>query len=166
MGIANIGTVLISLCCSFFAAYLAHLFASSRNKKNELVKFQIQSYSDFLAAASRLAVMRRTGDVTNDNINLAALHDAKSRIITCGNPDVVDSLITFWDNGGTLEKESEILAYRDLTQIMRKSLGFQKNDLRVIDLEKGLTSGRTISDALFKLEPSSYAYKVEKTGKF
>jgi hypothetical protein len=167
MGIANIGTVLISVCCSLFAVYLAHLFASSRNKKNDLTKFQIQSYSDFLAAASRLAVLRRVrrdGDLTNDSINLAALNDAKSRIITCGDPDVVQSLMHFWDNGATLEREPEILAYRNLTQVMRSSLGFKKNDLLRIDFNEGYKKGKNITDVLFKLEPSSYSFKAEKDG--
>lgn len=164
MGIANIGTVLISVCCSLFAVYLAHFFASSRNKKNELIKFQIQSYSDFLAASSRLAVLRRDGDITNDNITLAALNDAKSRIITCGDPDVVQSLMHFWDNGATLEREPEILAYSNLTQVMRASLGFKKNDLLRIDFNEGYKKGKNITDVLFKLEPSSYSFKVEKDG--
>lgn len=137
------------------AAFITHYLATTRNRKSELLKFQIQSYSDFLAAASRLAITRRLGDVTNKNIDLATLNDAKSRIITCGEPEVVKSLIRFWDKGATLEREQEILAYRTLTQIMRSSLGHRKNDI----LDLGIT------DALFKLEPSNASYRAESTAK-
>jgi hypothetical protein len=150
-------TVLVSVFCSLFAVHLAHRYALSRNTNHELIKFQIQSYSDFLAAASRLAIMRRTGDITNDNMNLAALNDAKSRIVTCGDPDVVQSLIEFWNNGATLEGEPEILAYRNLTQVMRSSLGFRKYDLIRTDAEKDSLEQKTITDVLFKLEPAIYS---------
>lgn len=143
-------TIIISFICSIIAAFIVHYLANSRNKHSELLKFQIQSYSDFLAAASRLAVSRRLGDVTNENVDLVALNDAKSRIITCGSPEVISALIHFWDKGATLEGESELLAYRDLIQVIRSSLGHKNMD--IFDLK--------ISDALFKLEPSSYSFRA------
>ncbi|MGB0836265.1 MAG: hypothetical protein ACPGR2_17280 [Psychrobium sp.] len=145
-------TILISFISSIIAAFLAHFFATTRIKKNELLKFQIQSYSDFLAAASRVAVSRRLGCSTNENADLVALNDAKSRIITCGNVEVVEALIHFWEKGGTLEREQEILAYKNLTQLMRSSLGHTKHDM--FDLE--------VSRALFKLEPSSFSFRAKE----
>lgn len=147
-------TVFISFISAIIAAFITHYLATARSKKNELLKFQIQSYSDFLAAASRLAVSRRLGDITNENVDLAALNDAKSRIITCGEPEVVKSLIRFWGEGATLEREQEILAYWRLTQIMRSSLGHKKNDI----IKLGIT------DALFKLEPSTVSVRAESAG--
>lgn len=145
-------TILISFTSSIIAAFLAHFLATTRSKRSELLKFQIQSYSDFLAAVSRLAVSRRLGNSTNENVDLAALNDAKSRIVTCGNVEVVEALIHFWDKGGTLEREQEILEYKNLTQLMRSSLGHKKHD--IFDLK--------VSDALFKLEPSSFSFRAQK----
>ena len=145
-------TILISFISSIIAAFLAHFLATTRTKNSEILKFQIQSYSDFIAAASRVAVSRRLGSSTNENVDLVALNDAKSRIITCGNVEVVEALIHFWDQGGTLEGEQEILAYKNLTQIMRSSLGHKKHDM--FDLK--------VSNALFKLEPSSYSFRAEQ----
>lgn len=142
-----------SVIAAFIAAFIAHYLATSRMKKNDLSKFQVQAYSDFLATASRLAVSRRLGDTTNENVDLGALNDAKSRIIISGHPEVVKALIHFWDQGATLEREQEILAYKRLTQIMRTSLGHKEHD--IYDLK--------VSDALFKLEPSNYSFKAENT---
>lgn len=143
-------TILISFISSLIAAFLAHYLATSRMRKSDLSKFQIEAYSDFLGAASRLAVSRRLGDSTNETVDLGVLNDAKSRIITCGHREVVEALIHFWEKGATLEREQEILAYKHLTQIIRTSLGHKKHDM--YDLK--------ISDALFKLEPSSYSFRA------
>jgi len=145
-------TILISIISSIIAAFLAHYLATSRSKSSELLKFQIQSYSDFLAAASRLAVSRRLGDTSNENIGIIELNDAKNRIITCGHIEVVKALIHFWDMGATLEREDEILAYTTLTQVMRSNLGHKRYDL--FDLK--------VSKTLFKLEPSSFSYRASK----
>jgi len=48
---------------------------------------------------------------------------------------------------------------------MRSSIGFEKHDLIKIDLEKGYEQGKTITDVLFKLAPSSYSCKSEKKQK-
>jgi len=145
--------VLISFISSIIAACMAHYFATSRIQKNELSKFQIQAYSDFLIATSRLAVARREGDTTNENIDIAALNDAKSRVIVCGHREVVQAMLKFWRAGTTLELESGILAYSNMVQIMRESIGHKKHDLHDLD----------ISDAIFKLQPSNYSYKAEKS---
>jgi hypothetical protein len=141
-----------SVIAAFIAAFVTHYLATSRMKENDLSKYQVEAYSDFIAAASRLAVSRRLGDSKNENVDLGALNDAKSRIITSGHLDVVKALIHFWEQGATLEREQEILAYKNLTQIMRSSLGHKKND--IFDLK--------ISDALFKLEPSSFSYRANR----
>ncbi|WP_415884737.1 hypothetical protein ACMXYO_08685 [Neptuniibacter sp. QD37_6] len=146
-------TVVISLISSLIAGFVAHYLATSRNQAGELLKFQIQSYSDFIGAASRLAVSRRLGSTVSEEEDLVVLNDAKSRIITCGHPDVVEALIHFWEKGATLEREQEILAYKKLTQVMRASLGHKKFDL--FELE--------VSNALFKLEPSSYSYRAKQS---
>ena len=120
--------ILIPIVSALIAAFLAHYLAESRMRKADLLKFQIQSYSDFLAASAKLATARRTGDTSNENIDLASLNDAKSRVITCGDTEVVESLIIFWRKGGTLEKEQEILAYKSLINTIRTKLGHNKNE--------------------------------------
>jgi hypothetical protein len=89
----------------------------------------------------------------NNTADLAALNDAKSRIITSGHPEVVSALTDFWEKGATLEREHEILAYKRLIQVIRLSLGHKKNDL--FELK--------ISNVLFKLEPSSFSYRAKQS---
>ncbi len=145
-------TIIISIISSILAAFLAHYFATTRLKINELKKFQLLAYSDFIGAASRLAVLRRLGNTGSENDELAALNDAKNRIIVSGSTLVVSEVIKFWERGATLEREQELLAFKCLLQEIRKSLGHKKNDL--IDLD--------ISNALFKLEPSYYSFRAER----
>jgi len=144
--------VLVSFFCSMLAAFIAHYLSSSRNQRSELLRFQIQSYSDFLSAASKLSVARRLGDTSNEESTLALLNEAKTKIITCGDSNVVDALISYWEAGGTLEREQEIIAYNALIREIR--LGLNVHDNRSLMNE--------ISDTLFKLEPSSFSYKASK----
>ena len=74
--IENLMTIIVSLISSVIAAFLAYYLATLRMKRAELSKFQIEAYSNFTAAAARLAVARSTGDTTDENIDLAALNDA------------------------------------------------------------------------------------------
>ncbi len=142
-------TIAISILSSFIAAFLAHFFATNRMQKMDLSKFQLAAYTDFLGAASRLAVSRRLGETENKVNDLAILNDSKNRILICGDRLVVEALIEFWKLGATLEGERELLAFDNLLQLIRKSLGHKKHD--VIDLD--------LTDTLFKLEPSSYSFK-------
>ena len=141
-----------SIIAAFVAAFVAHYLATSRMRQNELSKFQMGAYSDFITSASRLAVARRLGDSSNQISDLSALNDAKSRIITSGHPEVVRALIQFWEEGATLEREGEILAYNRLVAVIRKNLGHKSHD--IYDLQ--------VSNALFKLEPSSYSFHGDK----
>ncbi|EPB6938860.1 hypothetical protein ACRRN1_003576 [Proteus mirabilis] len=69
------------------------------------------------------------GSSTNESIDLVALNDSKSRIITYDSAEVVEALILFWEKDGTLEKEQKIMAYKKLTQLMRSSLGYKQYDI-------------------------------------
>ena len=149
-------TIILALISSIIGAFIAHYLATFRMKKSDLSKFQIEAYSDFLEASAKLSIARRLGDRSNGNVDLAALNNAKSRIIACGDFEVVEALVHFWDQGATLELEHEILAYTRLIYVIRAKLGHKKHDL--FDLK--------ISNTLFKLEPSSYSYRAEnKTNK-
>ena len=109
---------------------------------------RLDAYSDFLKAISFLVSARRSGRIQDEISELGALNDAKSRICVCADAGVVEALESFWLQGGTLEKEQEILAYTRLCRMMRESLG--KDDL---SLEIRL------SDILFRLEPSTFSYR-------
>ncbi|EAR62036.1 hypothetical protein [Neptuniibacter caesariensis] len=148
-------TVVISLISSLIAAFIAHYLATSRNQAGELLKFQIQSYSDFIGAASRLAVSRRLGNTDSEEADLVALNDAKNRIITCGHREVVEALLHFWEQGATLERENELLAFKNLTQVMRSALGHKSHDLFELDIGNGL----------FRLEPSNFSYRAKESAK-
>lgn len=54
-----------SVFAAFIVAFMAHHLATSRMKKSDLSKFQVEAYSDFIAAVSRLAVSRSLGDTMN-----------------------------------------------------------------------------------------------------
>lgn len=147
--IASIGASLIT---GFCAGLVAHKLASKRNRENDLSKFRLQAYSDFIGSASKIAASRRMGNVESDLEDISKMNDAKNRIILSGEKAVIESMIKFWKRGGTLEKESELLAFRDLTNNMRESLGHDRRDLFGIEL----------TDTIFQLEPSSYSFRAEK----
>lgn len=146
-------TIFISILSSFIAAFLAHHLATSRMRLSELSKFQSSAYSDFLGASARLAVARRLSDTSNENIDLAALNDAKARIIICGDREIVEALAKFWELGGTLESESEILAFNNLIKIIRNRFGHNAHDIQDLN----------ISNSLFKLEPRSFSFKAAQS---
>lgn len=145
-------TIAISFICSLIAAFIAHYLSTTRMRKNDLSKFQLTAYSDFIGAASRLAVSRRVGNTNHEIEDLAVLNDAKNRIIISGDRIVVEALIEFWKRGATLEREGEIVAFNHLSSVIRKSLGHKQHD--IIDLG--------VSNTMFKLEPSNYSYKASQ----
>ena len=142
-------TIAISILSSIIAAFLAHFFATNRMRKMDLSTFQLAAYTDFLGAASRLAVSRRLGNTENEINDLAMLNDSKNRILVCGDRSILEALIKFWELGATLEGERELLAFNNFLQLIRESLGHKKYD--VIDLN--------LTATLFKLEPSKYSFK-------
>lgn len=147
--IVSIGASLITGFCT---GLVAHRLATKRNRENDLSKFRLQVYSDFIGSASMIAASRRIGS-TDDNLeDLSKMNDAKNRIILSGDKAVIESILLFWKRGGTLEKESELLAFRDLITVMRESLGHDRRDLLGVEL----------TDTMFQLEPSSYSYRAEK----
>jgi len=149
----DIASVGASLITGFCAGLVAHKFASKRNRENDLAKFKLQAYSDFIGSASKVAASRRIGNVESDLEDLSKVNDAKNRIILSGDRAVIESMIRFWECGGTLEKESELLAFRDLTNSMRESLGHDRRDLLGVEL----------TGTMFQLEPSLYSYRAEKS---
>ncbi len=149
----DITSIGASLITGFCAGLVAHKFASKRNRENDLANFKLQAYSDFIESASKVAASRKMGNVESDLEDISKMNDAKNRIILSGEKAVIESVIKFWERGGTLEKESELLAFRDLTNNMRESLGHDRRDLFGVEL----------TDTIFQLEPSSYSYRSEKS---
>jgi hypothetical protein len=144
---------LSSLVAAFFAAFITHFLATERMRKNDLSKFKLAAYSDFLGAASRLAVARRIGDTSSEVEDLAVLNDSKNRILIGGDRVVVEALIEFWQQGATLEREQEIIAFNNLSSVIRQSLGYKAHDI----------SDLNISNSIFELEPSSYSHRACKS---
>lgn len=93
--------------------------------------------------------MGHTADELDELDELAALNDAKTRICICAEASVVEALVEFWENGGTLEQESEILAFTRFCMRVRESLGYTRYDIH----------GLNISKTLFKLQPATYSFK-------
>ena len=145
---AAFATVL-SLFSAMIVAVIGHLLNERRNRRDDLAKFRLRAYTDFIHAASRLITARRLGEVENQREQLAALNDAKARICICADSPVVEALSQFWLSGGTLEKESEVLAFTRLCTKMRESLGNRRHDMTKFSL----------SDTLFHLEPSSFSFR-------
>jgi len=109
---------------------------------------RLNAYRDFIRATSHLVAARRAGRTSDELQELGALNDAKTRICICSERPVVEALERFWLQGGTLEKEQEILAFTHLCRAMRASLG---NERLPLDIR--------LSDVVFRLEPSTYSYR-------
>jgi hypothetical protein len=145
-------SAVLSLITAVIVAVMGHLLSARRDRRNQLAELRLNSYSDFIQAAVRLAAARRLGKTRDEHEELGTLNAAKTRICVCGDAPVVEALTKFWQAGGTLEQESEILAFTRLCTRMRESLGNARHDLGMIEM----------SDTLFRLEPSSYSYRAER----
>jgi hypothetical protein len=141
-------TALIALVTGLIGAVFGHLLAERKSRRDELAKMRLDAYGDFIRATSHLVAARRTGRTNDEPQELGALNDAKARICICSDGAVVEAMERFWLQGGTLEKEQEILAFTALCRAMRASLG---NERLGFDIR--------LSDVLFKLEPSTYSFR-------
>jgi hypothetical protein len=139
---------MLSLISGFIGIVVGHVLSEKKSRNDELAKMRLDAYTDFLKATSLLVSARRSGRTQDEVTELAALNDAKARICVCADAGVVEALEKFWLQGGTLEKELEILAYTGLCRAMRKSLGRDRLGYEI-----------RLSDILFRLEPSTYSYR-------
>jgi len=142
---------ILSLITGLVGAVFGHLLSVRKSRRDELAGMELCAYSDFLKAISNLVSCRHIGRIDNDPSDLAVLNDAKIRICVCASSAVVEALENFWLQGGTLEREREIIAFTKLCRAMRESLGNNQLSYEV-----------KLSDILFKLEPSTYSHKAEK----
>ena len=126
---------------------VGHYLSERKSRNDELANLRLESYKDFIYSASVLFSARRSGRIQDEIKELGALNDAKTKICICASPEVVECLGKFWLQGGTLEKEQEILAFTRLCRAMRESLGSQKLPFEI-----------ELSNILFRLEPSTYSY--------
>ena len=147
--ISILASSLLSLLTAVLVAVLSHLFTSKRQRRNELAEIRLKAYIDFINATARLSVLRRRGAVKDDIEDLAILNGAKAVICICGHKEVIKELTEFWQQGGTLEKESELLSLKSLCFKMREGLGCDWKEIALLE----------ISDTLFKLEPSNFSFK-------
>jgi len=121
-------------------ALLQAFFNRKNQKAHHLSELQNSAYSDFLNAASKIAVAQRNDQrnlVTNELSNLA---DAKARICVYGDSNVVNHLASFLREGGTLQTEQEILSFTRLCLEIRKSVGMEDKDLIGSDISQLLFS--------------------------
>lgn len=139
---------LLALVTGLIGAFFGHMLTERKSRRDELAKMRLEAYGDFIRATSHLVAARRAGRAKDELLELGALNDAKARICICSEAPVVAALESFWLQGGTLEKEQEILAFTHLCRAMRSSLG---SDRLGFDIR--------LSDVLFKLEPSTYSYR-------
>lgn len=142
---------LMSLITGLIGAVFGHVLSERKSRNDELAKMRLNAYSDFLRATSHLVSARRAGRTQDQLVDLGSINDAKARICVCADAPVVEALAQFWLQGGTLEKEQEIITFAHLCRAMRKSLG---RDCLPFDVQ--------LSDILFKLEPSTYSYKSSR----
>jgi hypothetical protein len=148
----TISVAFLSLVSVGIGALITHFLTHHRSRLEDLAAFRLKAYGDFIGASSVLIAARRMGRIEDEIDELAKLNDAKARICICAEPPIIEALSEFWKSGGTLELEHEILAFTRLCMRIRESLGNKKNDILSSD----------ISDTLFKLEPSTYSYKLKK----
>jgi hypothetical protein len=147
-------TALLSIIAALIGAIFGHNLSERKSRNDELAKMRLDAYNDFLRSISQLVTARRTGRTQDESEELAILNDAKARICVCAEAPVVEAMEEFWLQGGTLEKEHEVLAFSRLCRAMRASLG---RDLLSPDIR--------LSEILFKLEPSTYSYRVARETK-
>lgn len=140
---------ILSLISGLVGTIFGHVLSERKSRNDELAKMRLDAYTDFLKATSLLVSARRSGRTQDAVAELGALNDAKARICVCADAGVVEALESFWLQGGTLEKEQETLAYTQLCRAMRESLGRNR-----------LAYDIRLSDILFRLEPSTYSYRV------
>ena len=140
---------LLSITSALIVAILSHVFSTKRKRRDELAELRLKAYVDFINSASRLVAARRMGRTADELDELAALNDAKTRICICAEIPVVEALAEFWEHGGTLERESEILAFTRFCMRVRESLGYTRYDIHDLN----------ISNTLFKLQPATYSFK-------
>jgi hypothetical protein len=139
---------LLALITGLIGAVFGHLLAERKSRRDELSKMRLDAYGDFIRATSHLVAARRAGRTRDAFEEIGVLNDAKARICICSDSSVVEAMERFWLQGGTLEKEQEILAFTQLCRAMRASLG---NERLAMDIR--------LSDVLFRLEPSTYSYR-------
>ncbi|SEA83796.1 hypothetical protein SAMN05660420_03360 [Desulfuromusa kysingii] len=147
-------TTVLSLLSAITVAVLGHFFSTRRKRTDELAEMRLKAYSDFINSISRITSARRSGRTEDELDELSALNDAKNRICICANREVVEALTEFWRAGGTLEAESEVVAFTRLCYKIRESMGNKRND--IVDLE--------LSKTLFSLEPSTFSFRAKKNG--
>lgn len=149
MEITALLVAILSGVSALLGVALGHLLSAKRARLDELSSMRMAAYVDFVRSASLLATARRLGRTEEEIEALARLNDAKTRILLSADASVLKSLERFWLQGGTLEKEQEILAFRDLCDAMRSSLGKERISLQM-----------DLAAVLFKVQPSTYSYKV------
>lgn len=151
-----VAAALLSILSVLIGLLVGHFLTEWRARRVKLFRLRLEAYVDFVNAVSRLAAARRTGVTSSDLDDLAALNNSKARICICGDVHVVEALVDFWEAGGTLERELEIVTFSRLCMRMRESMGLLHREVAPLG----------ISDALFRLEPSEYSYKVENPEKY
>jgi hypothetical protein len=147
-----ITVALISFFTAVVVAVVTHILSARRKARDELSEMRLRAYTDFVSATSRIVAARRLGQTTDELDDLAVLNDAKARICICAESSVVRALSDFWSHGGTLERETEILAFTRLCSEIRKSLGAREFSLREPE----------ISSTLFQLEPSGFSVRASR----
>ncbi len=117
-------------------ALLQAFFNRQNQKVHHLSELQNNAYSDFLNAASKIAVAQRNNQRNVVTEELSNLADAKARICVYGDPNVVNHLASFLRNGGTLQTEREILSFTRLCIEIRKSVGMKDKELKASDISQ------------------------------
>ena len=140
---------MLSGVAALLGVALGHSLSAKRARLDELAAMRMAAYVDFVRSTSLLFTARRAGRTEDEIEELARLNDAKTRILLSANTSVLKSLERFWLQGGTLEKEQEIIAFRNLCDEMRVSLGKERVSLQM-----------DLAGVLFKVQPSTYSYRV------
>ena len=140
---------MLSGVAALLGVALGHILSAKRARLDELAAMRMAAYVDFVRSTSLLFTARRAGRTEDEIEELARLNDAKTRILLSANTSVLKSLERFWLQGGTLEKEQEIIAFRNLCDEMRVSLGKERVSIQM-----------DLAGVLFKVQPSTYSYRV------
>ena len=140
---------MLSGVAALLGVALGHILSAKRARLDELAAMRMAAYVGLGRSTSLLFTARRAGRTEDEIEELARLNDAKTRILLSANTSVLKSLERFWLQGGTLDKEQEIIAFRNLCDEMRVSLGKERVSLQM-----------DLAGVLFKVQPSTYSYRV------
>lgn len=137
MNTITILSIVLPFCGIVIGGVLTFIFQKKINKKNQQETLKMNAYTDFIKAASGVAIAQKLGDLKMKNEYLFLLTDAKARICIYGNDNVIEELASFDRLGANLGNKDCQKVFIEIIKQMRsdnKKTNINSNDLSMIML--------------------------------